>query len=270
MSFPIYHLETKIERCRVIVRLNDVPVVDLTAGGEQPEWFAPPINLYLVGRANALDVEVSPLPRADGSPGDFGDVSVEGAVRVFGKGDAVAPGEGPAVLNLTVMGDLAQRIDAAAKREEALSVPQAFGFFFDNEGPNFTADLAGGEGLGDEEALRDYAIRLRDLARAGDSEGLAAEMEPKVEAYAAAYGSAAEPIRQSLRDVLRTEYMPRGILTDFERGDVELSPCANGWLCELRRPGGRPLLQTPPGADGSSMQIPVVVGRRGGALRVVR
>ncbi|WP_437566353.1 hypothetical protein [Sorangium sp. So ce542] len=270
MSFPIYHLETKAERCRVRVRLNDVPVVELTAEGEQPEWFAPPINLYLVAGANRLDVEVSPLPRDDGSPGDLRGVELKGAVRVYGKGDAVAPGEGPVVVKIEVMRELARRMEAAGERGEELAIPQAFRFMFDAAGPDFTAELTAGEPLPGEEALRDYAIRLRDLARAGDVEGLMAEMEPKVQAYAAAYDDDAGAIRASLRGVLQAEYAPRGFVTDFEREDVELAPCAGGRLCELRRPGGEPLLQTPPDADESTMQIPIVVGSRGGALRVVR
>ncbi|WP_437806602.1 hypothetical protein [Sorangium sp. So ce1078] len=270
MSFPIYHLETKAERCQVRVRLNDVPVMELTAEGEQPEWFAPPINLYLVAGANRLDVEVAPLPRDDGSPGDFRGVEFEGAVRVYGKGDAVAPGEGPVVIELAVMRELARRMQEADERDGELAIPQAFRFTFDVAAPDFAAELTGGEPLPGEEALRDYAILLRDLARAGDVQGLAAEMEPKVQAYAAAYDGDAGAIRASLRGVLQTEYAPRGFVTDFEREDVEVVPFAGGRLCELRRPGGEPLLQTPPDADENTLQIPVVIGSRGGALRVVR
>lgn len=271
MVHPIYHLETKIERCDLRVRLNDVPVVELRSDGKQPDWFAPPINLYLVGRDNKLVLEVSPLPQKDGSPGDFGDVEVSGAVRVYGKGDAVAPGEGPMVLELTVMRDLAERMRDVASRNEKLVIPQTFQFVFFTGGvPDFTADLAVGERLGDDEALRDYAIQLRDKARAGDIPGLVGEMEPKVQAYAVAYDDDADAIRKSLSEVLQAEYAPRGFVTDFEREDVELSPCAGGRLCELSRPGGLPLLQTPPDADESTMQIVVVVGRRDGALRVVR
>lgn len=268
-SFPIHHLETKIERCRLRAWLNDVPVVELDAEGTQPEWFAPPINLYLM-RHNRLTLEVSPLPRGDGSPADFREVQAEGAVRVYGKGEPVAPGEGPLLLALDMTRELARRARDAEDRREALGIPQVFQYDFASEGPDFTAELTGGPPLGDDDALRDYAIHLRDLARAGDVPGLLFEMEPKVRAYAAAYAEPADVIRQSLREALSAEYVPRGFVTDFERADVELSPCAGGRLCELRRPGGLPLLQTPPDADESTRQIVVVAGRRAGALRVVR
>ena len=270
MNFPIYHLETKIERCHLRVRLNDVPVVELLSDGEQPDWFAPPINLYLTGRDNRLIVEVSPLPRKDGSPGDFHDVDANGAVRVYHKGDAVAPGEGPVVLDLTVMRELAQRMRDAAERDEKLDIPQTFRFAFASKGPDFTAELIHGEALGDDEALRDYAIRLRDYARAGDLAAIVGEMEPKIQAYAAAYDDDADTIRKSLQEGLNAEYAPRGFVTDFEREDVDLSPCAGGQLCELQRPGGLPLLQTPPDVDECTMQIAIIVGKRNGALRVLR
>lgn len=268
-THPIHHLECKIERCALRVRLNDVPVVELLAT-TQPEWFAPPINLYLIGEENMLELEVAPLPRDDGSPGDFADVSVEGAVRVYAKGSAVAPGEGPVVLELAVMAELQARIEEAKEREEELEAPQAFVFVFDSAGPSFDAELTDAEPYDDEGALRDYAIQLRDAMRAADVAGMTAEMEPKVQAYALAYDMAADVIRQSLADVLSGEYLPLGFETAFERDEVELAPVAGGRLWELRRPGGLPLVQTPPDADGNTMQIPIVVAPRDGALRVVR
>lgn len=269
MTHPIHHLECKIERCSLRVRLNDVPVVELLAAG-QPQWFAPPINLYLIGEENMLELEVAPAPKDDGSPGDFGDASVEGAVRVYGKGDAVAPGEGPLVTELTVMAELATRIQEARDRDEELEVPQTFVFVFDSAGPSFEAELIEGDPYADEGALRDYAIRLRDAMRSADTAGLTAEMEPKVQAYAIAYDDSADRIRQSLGEALQREYLPLGFETEFERDDVELAPIAGGRLWELRRPGARPLVQTAPDAEGNTMQIPIVVAPRDGALRVVR
>lgn len=269
MTHPIHHLECKIERCALRVRLNDVPVVDLVAT-TQPEWFAPPINLYLIGEENMLELEVAPLPRDDGSAGDFADVSVEGAVRVYGKGDAVAPGEGPVVIELTVMDELATRIREAKVRDEELESPQTFVFVFDNAGPSFEDELLEAAPFDDADGLRDYAIRLRDAMRSSDTAGLAAEMEPKVQAYALAYDDSADRIRQSLIEVLEREYATLGFVTDFERDDVELVPAAGGRLWGLCRPGGLPLVQTPPDPDGNTMQIPIVVGLRDGALRIVR
>jgi hypothetical protein len=269
MTHPIHHLECKTERCALSVRLNDVPVVELLAT-TQPEWFAPPINLYLIGEENLLELAVSPLPKDDGSPGDFGDVSVEGAVRVYAKGDAVAPGEGPLVLELAVMAELATRMEEAKERDEELEIPQTFVFVFDSAGPSFEAELTETDAYDDEGALRDYAILLRDAMRGGQVAALTAEMEPKVQAYAIAYDMPADMIRQSLADVLSGEYLPLGFETDFERDEVELAPAAGGRLWELRRPGGLPLVQTPPDAEGNTMQIPIVVGLRDGALRVVR
>ncbi|AKT39795.1 hypothetical protein [Chondromyces crocatus] len=269
-TFPIHHLEAKLERCRVRIRINEVPAVEMSAAGEQPEWFAPPINLYLVGRGNRIDVDVWPLEREDGSYETFEAVEFHGAVRVYGKGDAVAPGEGPLLVDLPVMTELVQRREAAAERDEELPIPQRFSLAFDNEGPDFSAELLDAPALPDDDALRDYAVLLRDRMRAGDVRALVDEMGPKVRAYAQAYDEAAVTLEKSLLSVLRDDYAPRGFMTDFERDDVVIVPNAARTLCELQRPEGLPLIQTPPDAEGGTLQIAVVAGVREGALRVVR
>ncbi|MBZ0118211.1 MAG: hypothetical protein K8H88_14510 [Sandaracinaceae bacterium] len=270
MGHPIYHLETKIEHCSVRIRLNDLTVVTLATTGDQPEWFAPPLNPYLVGEENMLEIDVTPIPNQDGSPGDFSKVVVEGAVRRYEKGEPVAPGSGPVALELAVMAELPQRLEDARDRGEEPEIPQVFYFVFDNEGPDFSQELGEADPYADEAALRDYAIRLRDLMRARDASALATEMQPKVQAYAAAYDDDAGRIGESLREVLQAHYVPRGLETEFERDDVELVACCGGRLWELRRPGGLPLMQTPADADGGTMQIPILVAPRDGTLRVVR
>jgi len=269
MGHPIYHLDLRTELCHVQVRLNGVPVAELTATGEQPEWFAPPLNPYLVGAGNALEVVITPLK--DGQPSDdFSALKVEGVVRRYEKGAPVGPGSGPLVYELTVMAALAERIKQAKDQDQKLAVPQSFVERFDNEATSFAAELTQGSPLGDEQALRDYAMRLRDLMRARDVPGLARECAGKVQAYAAAYQDDPARIAQSLEQVLRDEYLPRGMKTDFERDEVELMPVAEGRLWELRRPGGLPFIQTEPDGNGSKMQMPVVVGLHQGALGVVR
>jgi hypothetical protein len=135
---------------------------------------------------------------------------------------------------------------------------------------SFAAELGQAPPIADSDALRDYAMVLRDLLRAGDLDRLAAELAPKVAAYALAYDHDAGAIDASLRALLRNDYFARGVDTSFERADVELVSSAGGRLWELCRPGGKPFIQTPADADGSTMQMAVVVGCVDGALRVLR
>jgi hypothetical protein len=268
---PIFHLDLRVERCRARFALNDLPFGELVARTRQPECFAPPMNPYLAGMANIIEVEVWPSTTPDGAPIDLSEAVVELAVVRVEKGDPVAPGEGHRVATFEVRPELLARIREAEEEDEALEHPQAFFFIWDNdEGPNFAPELRDEAAFDDEGALRDYAILLRDLVRAGDVDGLVAEMEPKVQAYATAYADEAPRVRASLAEVLRDRILPAGPTTAFERDEVQLESLINGRMWALRKPDGRPLVSTEPDGEGGTYQIPIVVGLRDGGLKVVR
>ncbi len=274
MGHPIYHIEILCERCEVRVALNDVPVGRLRSVDE-PEWVAPPINPYLVGSENMLEVSVYPATPphevgADEAPIDLSQARIEVVVRRFEKGEPVVPGTGQPVLEVAVHDELAVRIQEARDDEEELEIPQTFFHLFDNEAVSAAPELRDADPFDDEEALRDYAIRLRDIAAARDAAALVAEMEPKIQAYMAAYDEPHQPFYDSLLAGMRDELLAQGVRTDFERGDVLLEPCSGGRLWTLRRPDGGPLLQTEPDPEGNTMQMEVVVAPREGALKVVR
>lgn len=271
MSEPIYHLDLVVDRCEARFRLNGVPFGELIARGEQPEWFAPPLNPYLVGADNVIEVEVRPVMGEAGEALDLGEARVELAVVRVEKGEPVAPGEGNRVAVFEVAPELQQRIVDAREADEELAIPQLFAYRFDNpEGPSFAGELHGAATETDEAALRDYAIRLRDIVRARDVDALVTEMEPKVQAYAAAYDDDDGRIRESLRETLRDRIFPAGPVADFERDEVVIEPLAEGRMWELEKPDGRPLISTDPDEDGGTYQLPVIVGVRDGALRIVR
>jgi hypothetical protein len=270
MGTPIHHLEVICLGCEVRLKLNDLPLMRLVAPGPDAEWYAPPINPYLVGEGNVVELEVRPLLDADGNPIDLGRARIELGVRKFEKGDAVAPGTGTPVLDVNVHEELQQRIAEAKERDEELEMPQSFFHVFDNEGPSFSAELMESEPFTDENALRDYAIRLRDLAAARDADALLAEMEPKIQAYMVAYEEPRELFVESLGTGLRTEFLQANVITDFAKGDVELESCCGGRIWHLKRPGGAPLLQTAPDDAGNTMQFEIYAGPRDGAPRVVR
>lgn len=269
MGHPIYHLDIICERCEVRVALNDMPIARLRAVTEA-EWFAPPVNPYLVGSENMVEIEVHPVISPDGEPIDLAQALVDVAVRRFEKGEPVAPGTGDPVLEVAVHTELAERIREAREEEEELEIPQTFFHLFDNEAISAAAELRDAEPFDDEGALRDYAIRLRDIAGARDAAALVAEMEPKIQAYMAAYDEPREPFYDSLLGGMRDELLAQGVRTDFERDDVLLEPCCGGRLWILRRPDGGPFLQTEPDAEGSTMQMEIVVAPRDGALKIVR
>lgn len=270
MSHPIYHLDMRVTKCVVRFKVNELPLGELVSLGPNAESFAPPMNPYLVGSANMLEFEVTPAVGRDGEPIDLGEAEIEVAIIKAVKGDPVAPGEGDQVETYSFGDELRARIAQAREDEEELEIPQRFFEIFDNDAVDFTAELREADELDDEAALRDYAIVLRDLVAASNAAGLAAEMEPKVQAYAIAYDEDDGFIRDSLVDSLKTQVLPAGCVTDFERDDVLLERLCDGRIWELRRPNGRPLVSSDPDEDGGTFQIPILVASRDGSLKVVR
>jgi len=270
MTHPIYHLDMRVAGCAVQFRVNDLPLGELSSVGPNKESFAPPMNPYLVGQNNMVEVHVRPVFDPSGEPVDLSGASIEGAVVRAQKDEPVGPGEGDQITTFSFADELRERIRQAVEDEEELELPQMFVHLFDNDVVSFEAELRDAEPFDDEDALRDYAIVIRDLVAAGDSAGLAAQMEAKVQAYAVAYDAEDSFIRDSLVESLRDTILPAGPVTDFERDDVQLEALGGGRVWELRRPNGRPLVSTDPDPEGGSFQIPILVAPRDGGLQVVR
>ncbi len=262
MGHPIYHLEVDAKTCRVEIRLNDFPVLSLTAETDTPANFAPPINPWLVGELNMLDVTLHPIVGASGAS-TFEDAYVWGNVRRFEKGDIVFPGSGDQITEITIPDELKEQV-----REEELELPVSFTLIFANEVIDFSDEMSGAPAFDDPAALTDYAIHLRDLALADDVDGLLAEHESKVQAWVRAYDEPEQVFRDSLRGELAS--FAAASIEPFERGDVELAPCCGGRIWEIRRAGALPLLRTQPDADGARTNFAIYAAPRDGALRIVR
>jgi hypothetical protein len=265
MGHPIYHLELTASGCRAELRLNDLPLISLVPRDEMPVTFAPPINPFLVGELNLVDVDILPMLDAEGAPiTKFADAEISGNVRRFEKGDIVAPGAGDVVTEFSIPDDLKDRV-----REEGLELPQQFTHIFANDVIDFTPELGDAPAFADREALFDYALRLRDLAAARDVPGLLAEMDPKIHAFVAAYDEPYSAFADSLREELAS-FVAMPLVLDFDRDALVLRSCCAGRLWELQRYPGLPLLQSEPDAEGAVTQFPIVVAQRDGRLRVVR
>ena len=262
----IYHLDLRVERARAVFSINDIPLGELVETEGQPETFAPPLNPYLIGRDNMVEVAVYPAS----DEAELGDAVVSLAVVSLPKGDPMVHGGGTRVASFEIADELRARIEDARREEVELEIPQRFFHLFDNGGAEFGELLRDRPPIGDESALRDYAIVLRDLVRAGNVDALVAEMEPKVQGYARAFDDDADRVRESLRTVLRQDILAASPTTEFDRDDVLVQPVAGGRLSALERPDGRPLISTEPDADGTSFQLPVIAGMHEGALKIHR
>ncbi|HJL14390.1 MAG TPA: hypothetical protein RMH99_01970 [Sandaracinaceae bacterium LLY-WYZ-13_1] len=263
MGHPIFHLELTITNGGVDLRLNDFPAATL-ASGSTPATFAPPINPYLVGELNVLDVRLSPWFDEAGTVTSFWDVDFHAWVRRYEKGDIVEPGGGDLVTEVTIPDDLIERV-----RDQELELPQSFTHVFSNDAVDFSAELSDAPTYDDPDALRDYAMHLQSLFATADVPALMQESAPRSRVWSVAYDHPQDEIAASMESEL-TEVVSAPLETDWGRDEVELTPRCGGRVWELSRTGGRPLIATEPDEDGSRIHFEIFVAPRDGRLRWVR
>lgn len=256
---PIHHLNLTIEKVAVRASLNGFPILE--AGAVTPMSFSPPVNPFLAGKANVLLIEARPV-LVGGKPAPPSEARVNGWVAAFQEGDIVAPEGG---------GDVVTTFDLrAALLGQRPKFPMRGAFTFDNEGPAFPALFRDSEIIDDVEALIEYALFLRDLARAANAAGIADEMAPKLRDYAASYYTTEEAMRDELTAFLSGTLFPAPMDLDFDAGDIVPSLACLGRIWKLERKGGKPLFTTLPNDEGGVYEVPVFVALVDGALKVVR
>jgi hypothetical protein len=81
----IHHLCVTASACRAALRVNGFPLGEISLAGAQRE-LSPPINPYLVGTGNRVEVEILPPPETSGQA-LLGQGRVSGSVRRYAKGD---------------------------------------------------------------------------------------------------------------------------------------------------------------------------------------
>jgi len=256
----VHQLQLAVAGARAEVRLNGFPLGEASSGSS----FSAPVNPYLAGKRNALEIVVDAAPGPDGKPLPLRDVRVEATVRRFVQGAIVEPGAGEVVTQYVAPATAVAEL-ASGKRKPPLTLTHPFS----NQGPDFSAELLDTAPFADEAALRDYAMKLRGLAEKRDVDALLVEFGPKVRAYAAAYAKPEATFWDGLRGAIARIVEQKPDLA-YGRDDVEPRACSGGRVWELRRKGGLPLLRTVPDSDGKVAQLRVFVAPRDGALRVVR
>lgn len=264
MSPAPIHLFVAVEACRATVTLNAVRLFELD-GSTQPRFFAPPINHYLIGPGNRLEIELSPAldDRGEARVTRLSAAHFEATVARYAAGDPVIDAYSGELL--------AEVIVPEAMAASDPELPAYLRVDFDTDGDAARRLLVDGDLIADAHEVVDYALRLRDLLAAGDAAALAAELAPKMRAYSEAFDEVVDEDLPGLQGFLRSEVLALDPDTAFERDDLVAEPSAGGRVWSVRRTTGEPLIVTQrPDADGAFTQIDVWVGRAGGALKVVR
>ncbi len=144
---------------------------------------------------------------------------------------------------------------------------------FDNEaGPDFSKIFEEAPVISDTARVKDYAVRLRDLLRAGDAEALYRQMRPSISEETGWFKVTREGSREAALTHIREEWMgdSGGYRTDFPRSKIRLRRWSGGRVWELYviGPTGerRAFFSEGPGAA----HLEVYVGEIDGQLRIVR
>jgi hypothetical protein len=264
VGHPIHHLEVVVASARAEVRLNGIPLGGLAARDAAPVSMAPPVNPFLAGKRNVVEVVLDVSTGFDRKPMSFLDARLELEVRRFEKGGIVEHGGGDLVTRYVLPPEVLRDV-AEGRRAPPITVAHPFA----NEVVDFSAELLDAAPFTDEEALRDYAMKLRSLAAHRDVGGLVAEHAPKIRAWSVAYAEPEAAFTASLQQVVG-DFIAAGVDLAFTRDDVVPRPCAGGRAWELRRTRDLPLLRTLPGPEGGRTQLSGIVAPRGGKLAIVR
>ena len=276
MALLIHHIEFFTKRCEMRATLNGVPIAHVVAAdAKTADHFAPPINPYLIGEGNVLEVSISTIQIGPEEFTEWEEAKVDTAVRTFEKGGIiVAGGGGPAITEADFAPELAERIEAAKEEEEeedqVLEAPQSFLHIFDNQEMSFADELLDTDPYEDEDSLLDYAEQIRDIFAARNVDAFMDEVRPKCEVWSVAYEESVDFFMDEIRNGLSSEFMGAEPMTDFVRDDIFLRPVAGGRMWSLERKPGLPLIQTTPDELEQFMQFRIIVALRDGALRIVR
>jgi hypothetical protein len=258
---PIYHLSLTVRSCQARLLLNGFPLMSLSSTDDTPDSFAPPINPYLAGKRNTVEIEIRPAVRDDGTEVPLTKADFEMDVREYHKGGIVEPGGGKLVTKFSMPASVRRRLKKGKKLKQPLKFTHRFA---NGGGIDFSAELLDASPFTDREAVVNYAMHLRDIIAKGDVDGLMAEYEPKGRTWMAAYGKSHELLAGNTRKGL-VKFIKRKPELTFGPNDVIVQPWCGGRIWELRRKGRKEFLQTP---DGGWLKA--FVGLRNGELRVVR
>lgn len=295
---PYYYVELSTGGAAFFVAINETPFFQTTSAGGA--FKASPVNDRLVGENNVLHVVAGPTTEPDSTDLTTPEEArLTGSVKLYQSEDLFGTQDGKTITTFNLQDtiearreqrrrDFRERIEKASpserreladRKEELTSVqfPVEMTVWFDSpETQSFAEHLTDAPVIEDTTALKDYAIKLRDLMRRQDSRGIYEELKVKTRDYNEAYYGS-EGFR-SWKETLENHYAS-GLRTEFEREDIGLRPLLGGRIWEIYvedgkldqpwKPTGRRFFKTR-GEDGTIWSMRVIVGKVDGKLCIVR
>jgi hypothetical protein len=295
---PYYYVEFSTSGASFYVTINDRPHMETDAFGGA--FKASPVNVNLIGEENEIRIIAGPTSEPDsGRKTTPEDAELTGSVKLYQSEDLFGTDDGKTIAEFNLQDaigkqrekkqqEFQQRLREAEPNQKqqlknnkekitSLEFPIEMTVEFDSpKTQSFAYRLTEAPVVEDRSALKDYAIKLRDLMRDQDSRGLYEQIKPKNKDYNQAYYESDG--YQWWKDGFEAFYESE-LRTDFDRDDIGLRPLLGGRLWEVYvkngepdkpwSPTGRRLFKTK-GKNGKISWMRVIVGRVDGELRIVR
>jgi len=296
---PYYYVELSTGGASFYTTINGVPYFHTTSAGGA--FKASPVNVRLIGEDNVLKIIAGPTTEPDSmEPTTPEEARLTGSIKLYQSEDLFGTEDGKTIETFTLQDTIEARREEkrqsflsrmeevppeekkelAGREEELTSVefPIEMTVRFDSpKTPSFAGRLTEAPVIEDTAALKDYAIKLRNLMRRQDSREIYEELEVKNQDYNEAYyeSEGYEWWKENLED-----YYTSGLRTDFDREDIGLRPLLGGRMWEIYvengepdqpwNPTGRKLFSTRGENGERQWSMRVIVGRVDGELRIVR
>jgi hypothetical protein len=295
-----YYVELSTGGAAFLVTLNDIPFFETTSAGGAAK--STPVNVDLVGEENEIHIVAGPTMKSDSTGLTTPEnARLTSAIKLYKVGDLTGTQAGTEIttfnLQDTIEARREEKLEAyldrleeaspekkrelADREEELTSVefPIEMTVRFDSpKTPSFAEHLTEAPVIEDTTALKDYAIKLRNLMRQKDTRGIYEELQVKNQDYNEAYYDSDG--YGWWKKQLEGRYYKSGLRTNFKREDIGLRPLLGGRLWEIYvengepdrpwNPTGRDLFSTRGENGERPWAMRVIVGRVDGELCIVR
>lgn len=259
-ELAIYHLKLCWNKCDGFAFLNGFPIVAIDASW--PIFYAPPINLFLIGKRNKLIIEARQPHKPLKNRVAPSEVSIIGSIAKMTPGTIVGPDDsGEQIISIDVQGDL---------RGESHQFPLRAIYEFDNDGPSFREVFLGDRSPLSEAEIVEYGLHLLSLVRNGDVSKLIEEFEPKIRDYAAAYEQDFYHLQSKFTQFVEKIIQSNRFETGFGRLDIRVRGHGEGRFYELHRTNNHAFFETHKDASGGILRLPIYVKKVEGCIRIIR
>ena len=253
---PIFTLDFTMGTCYVRAFVNGFPVFDYNAHSKAN--YSVPINTALVSGTNKLRVEILPPLMPPGKMSLVADIKINGGVKVYENFETTGPDAGDLLLAIS------------EKDLDLTAIPIILEKEFETYGPNFRQLFYMTKPFEDDEALKDYGIKLRDLVKAGDTENLLKEFEYKANDFAKAFYDEPDDYFEQFRVFMNYVFLKKNPITGFPREQIVLKSWCEKRIWEIGLMPDEELLRTEPDEEEEIIAIKIFVAKLKDGLKVVR